>query len=454
MDKSYHHNPDPTASVEGIKGWFERMGKAFHSRNYRLFFLGQIVSLCGTWMTNMATGWLVYRLTGSSLMLGLVTCAGQIPMFILGPFSGILVDRVNKQRALVLIQSLSMLQSFALAAMTLSGHASVTGLIILNLLSGIITAFDIPMRQSFVIEMIENKADIGNAIALNSTMFNAARFLGPAIGAVVIAAYGEGWCYFIDGCSFLAVIAAFLAMRIKPGGTARPPHGSAITDLLEGWHTVSRPGPIRSIITLLAITSLFGTPYATLVPLFAGSILKGGPHTLGLLMSSAGAGALVGAGWLAGRRSVRGLGIVIPAAVTVFALGVMGFALSRVIWLSMIFLFVGGAGLMIQMASSNTILQTIVDNDKRGRVMSFYMMAFMGTAPIGSLMSGWISEHLGAPLTLVMGGAACIAGAGIFFLGLEQLRDAIRPIYRSKGILPEIESGEEAASELVFEARD
>ncbi len=433
----------------GIRGWCDRMVKALRYRNYRLFFLGQMVSLCGTWMTNMATGWLVYRLTGSALMLGVVTCAGQIPMFLLGPFSGILVDRVNKQRALVVIQTLSMLQSFALAAMTLSGHASIPGLILLNLLNGIITAFDIPMRQSFVIEMIQNKADLGNAIALNSTMFNAARFLGPSLGAMVIAVYGEGWCYFIDGCSFLAVIAAFLAMTIKPSGTDHPPRGSALSHLMEGWHTVSRPGPIRIIISLLALTSLFGAPYATLVPIFAGSILKGGPHTLGLLMSSAGAGALLGAGWLAGRKSVRGLGIVIPSAVTIFSLGVIGFALSRVIWLSMLFLIIGGTGLMIQMASSNTILQTIVDNDKRGRIMSFYMMALMGTAPIGSLLAGLISEHLGAPLTLVIGGAACIAGAGVFFSCLEQFREGIRPIYRRIGILPEIESSEETPSELI-----
>jgi MFS family permease len=430
------------------------MVKAFRYRNYRLFFLGQIISLCGTWMTNMATGWLVYRLTGSALMLGVVTCAGQIPMFLLGPFSGILVDRVNKRRALVVIQSLSMLQSFALAAMTLGGHASVTGLILLNLLGGMITAFDIPMRQSFVIEMIENKADLGNAIALNSTMFNAARFIGPAIGALVIAAYGEGWCFLIDGFSYLAVIAAFLAMTIHPNGIARPPRGSALSDLTEGWHTVCRPGPIRRIISLLALTSLLGTPYATLVPLFAGSILKGGPHTLGLLMSSAGAGALLGAAWLAGRRSVLGLGAVIPVAVVFFGGGIIGFAFSRVIWLSMIFLFVGGAGLMIQMASSNTILQTIVDNDKRGRVMSFYMMAFVGTAPIGSLMAGWISERIGAPLTLAIGGTACIAGAALFFSGLEELRESIRPIYRRIGILPQIETAEEAASILAFEERD
>jgi len=449
-----NHRPLEKHPDQGIQAWLNRMVKALRSRNYRLFFLGQIVSLCGTWMTNMATGWLVYRLTGSALMLGLVTCAGQIPMFVLGPFSGILVDRVNKRRALVLIQSLSMIQSFALAAMTLSGRASIAGLVFLNLINGIITAFDIPMRQSFVIEMIEDKAALGNAIALNSTMFNAARFIGPAIGALVIAAYGEGWCFFIDGCSFLAVIAAFLAMRIQPNGITQPLRGNVLRDLMEGWRMVSRPGPIRRIITLLALTSLLGTPYATLVPLFAGSILKGGPHTLGLLMSAAGAGALLGAAWLAGRRSVLGLGAVIPNAVAVFGIGVIGFALSRQIWLSMLFLFIGGGGLMVQMASSNTILQTIVDNNQRGRIMSFYMMAFMGTAPIGSLMAGWISERLGAPLTLVIGGTVCICGAALFFSGLEQLREAIRPIYRRIGILPEIESGEETASQLAFEARD
>lgn len=430
------------------------MLRTLRYRNYRLFFGGQIVSLCGTWMTNIATSWLVYRLTGSPLMLGVVTCAGQIPVFVMGAFSGILVDRVNKRRALVVIQTLSMLQSFALALMTLSGHASVAGLIALNLINGVITAFDIPMRQSFVIDMIEDKRDLGNAIALNSTMFNAARFIGPSIGAGIIAAFGEGWCFFLDGCSFLAVIAAYLAMRIKNQEAPRPSRGRVISDLLEGWLTVSKAGPIRRIIALLALVSLFGAPYATLVPIFAGSILKGGPHALGLLMSSAGAGAFFGAAWLAGRRSVLGLGLVIPCAGALFGLGIIGFALSRVLWLSMAFLFLGGCGLMIQMASSNTILQTIVDNDKRGRVMGFYMMAFMGTAPIGSLMAGSLSEHLGAPVTLILGGSCCVAGSAIFLSGLKDLRASIRPIYRRIGILPEITSGSDDASRLTFEVRD
>ena len=440
---------------QGEHGHLGFMLRALRHRNYRLFFGGQIVSLCGTWMTNMATGWLVYRLTGSPLMLGVVACAGQIPMFLLGPFSGIIVDRVNKRLALILIQSLSMLQSFALAAMTLGGHATLTGLILLCLVNGMITAFDIPMRQSFIIELIEDRSDLGNAIALNSIMFNSARLIGPALGALVIASYGEGWCFFIDGCSFLAVIASFLSISVQLPKNERLDRGSILKDLAEGWNVVSSPGPIRSIILLLALVSLLGTPYATLVPLFAGGILKGGPHTLGLLMSSAGAGAFAGAAWLAGRRSILGLGLVIPCAAAFFGIGIIGFALSRITWLSMLFLFIGGGGLMIQMASSNTILQTIVDNDKRGRVMSFYMMAFMGSAPLGSLLAGIVSDHIGATPTLLIGGTSCIAGGAAFLSGLESLRASIRPIYRRIGILPELAAtGSDEASILTHEAKD
>ncbi len=429
------------------------MVRALRHRNYRLFFAGQAVSLCGTWMTNIATGWLVYRLTGSPLMLGVVTFAGQIPIFVLGPFSGMLVDRVDKRRALVATQSLSMIQSFALAAITLSGQASVDALVALSLLQGIITAFDIPMRQSFLIEMIEDRNDLGNAIALNSSMFNAARLVGPSLGAMVIAAVGEGWCFFIDGCSFLGVIASFLLMKIRAATVPTRRHG-ALADLVEGWRTVSRSGPIRRIISLLAVVSLLGAPYMTLMPIFARTVLAGDARTLGLLMSSSGAGAFAGAVWLAGRRSVLGLGSIIPYAAGIFGIGIIGFALSPVLWLSMVFLFLGGGGLMIQLAASNTILQTIVDDDKRGRVMSFYMMAFMGTAPFGSLLVGWLSEALGPRLTISIGGACCIAAAAVFLSRLEELRAAIRPIYRRIGILPEMTAATDDASRIAFEARD
>lgn len=412
------------------------MVRALRYRNYRLFFGGQIVSLAGNWMTSIATSWLVYRLTGSAWMLGVVTFAGQVPSFVLGPFSGMIVDRVNKHHALVATQTLAMLQSFALAAMTLSGHASIAGLIALNAVDGIITAFDMPLRQSFVVEMIERKEDLGNAIALNSSMVNAARLVGPTLGGFVIAWAGEGWCFFLDGTSFLAVIAALLAMRVRRAPARPPRQDGALAEIREGWSYIAGLAPMRRIIGLLALVSLVGAPYSTLMPMFAGGVLKGGPHTLGLLMAASGAGALLGAVWLAARRSVLGLGAVIPTAAAAFGAGLIGFALSRALWLSCACLLVGGAGLMIQIASSNTIVQTIVDDDKRGRVMSFFMMAFLGTAPFGSLLAGSLAQRFGAPAALLLGGAGCILGAGVFALGLGELRAAIRPIYRRIGILP------------------
>ena len=429
------------------------MVRALRHRNYRLFFDGQIVSLCGTWMTNIATGWLVYRLTGSPLMLGVVTFAGQIPVFLLAPFAGLLVDRVDKRRGLIATQVLSMLQSFALAALTLTGHASAAGIAVLSLFQGAITAFDIPMRQSFLVDMIEDRADLGNAIALNSSMFNVARLAGPAIGAAVIAAVGEGWCFFADGCSFVGVIASFLLMDIRPR-PAGTPGQSVLRGLREGWLAVSRPGPIRRIISLLAVVSLLGAPYATLLPVFARTVLAGDAQTLGILMSSSGAGALLAAAWLAGRRSVLGLGKHIPYAAGLFGLGVIGFALSGALWLSAVFLFACGCGLMVQLAASNTILQTIVEDEKRGRVMAFYMMAFLGTAPFGSLLVGKLSEIFGPRATVAAGGACCVVAAGVFLAGLRELRASIAPIYRRMGILPDAAAATDEASRLTFEVRD
>ena len=426
-----------TAPPEGGgSGRLAFMVRALRYRNYRLFFGGQIVSLAGNWMTSIATSWLVYRLTGSAWMLGVVTFAGQVPSFLMGPFSGMIVDRVNKHRALVATQTLAMLQSFSLAAMALSGHASIAGLIALNVVDGIITAFDMPLRQSFVIQMIERKEDLSNAIALNSSMVNAARLVGPTIGGFVIAWSSEGWCFFLDGASFLAVIAALLMMRVADV-PPKPRHkDGALAEVREGWNYVSGFAPMRRIIGLLALVSLVGAPYSTLVPMFAGGVLHGGPHTLGLLMTAAGAGALLGAVWLAARRSVLGLGAVIPAAAATFGCGLIGFALSRVLWLSCLCLLVGGAGLMVQIASSNTIVQTVVDDDKRGRVMSFFMMAFLGAAPFGALLSGSVAQRYGAPSALAAGGIGCILGAAYFAARLEDLRAAIRPVYRRIGILP------------------
>lgn len=429
------------------------MVRALRHRNYRLFFSGQIVSLCGTWMTNVATGWLVYRLTGSPLMLGVVTFAGQIPVFVLSPFAGALADRMDKRRGLVLTQFFSMLQSFALAALVFSGHASIAAIASLSLVQGLITSFDIPLRQSFLVEMVQDRDDLGNAIALNSSMFNAARLVGPSIGALVIAGVGEAWCFFIDGCSFIGVIASFLMMDVPAPVPVIRKHG-VLSDLHEGWLTVSGAGPIRRIIMLLAVVSLLGASYMTLLPAFAASVLHGDAHTLGILMSSIGAGALIGAAWLAGRRSVLGLVKVIPNAAGIFGLSLAGLAFSRTLWLSSAFLVIAGCSLMVHVASSNTILQTIVDDDKRGRVMAFYTMAFVGTAPFGSLLMGRLSESTSLGFAIGLGGLSCSAAAAVFLSGLPGLKAAIRPIYLRMGILPPVTTASDTASRLTFETRD
>jgi MFS family permease len=428
--------------------------RALKYRNYRLFFGGQIVSLVGNWMTSVATAWLVYRLTGSAWMLGVVGFAGQIPSFLLAAPAGILVDRVDKHRLLVVTQSAAMLQSFSLAAMVLSGHASIAGLIALNAVDGVINALDMPLRQSFVVEMIEKKEDLGNAIALNSSMVNAARMIGPSIGGGVIALAGEGWCFFLDGLSFAAVIVALLAMTVPASAPKKRNAGGALAELREGWDYTRGSRPIRSIILLLAFVSLVGFPYTVLIPVYAGTILGGGPHTLGLLMTATGTGALLAAAWLASRRSVLGLGRAIPLAAAVFGASLMAFAFSKSLALSLPLLVLAGAGFMVQIAAGNTIIQTIVDDDKRGRVMSFFMMAFLGSAPFGSLLAGSLAEKYGAPLTLASGGLLCLAAAAWFASELEGIREAIRPIYRRMGILPPVNAAVAAAGRLTLETRD
>ena len=424
------------------------MLRALRYRNYRLFFGGQIVSLAGTWITMTATSWLVYRLTGSALLLGVVGFAGQFPTFVLGPFAGIFVDRWDRHRLLVFTQTLSMMQSFALAALTLTGRISITHVILLNLVQGAVNAFDMPARQSFVVQLIENKADLGNAIALNSSMVNAARLIGPSIAGIVIAATGEGWCFLIDGVSYVAVIAALLRMRIVKAATATRPRGGAVSLFLEGFRYAFGFRPVRSIILLLALVSLVGVPYSVLMPIFAATVFRGGPHTLGFLMGATGCGALLGALWLAARKSVVGLGRIIPMACGLFGAGLIAFSLAGSLWLAIPCLVVAGFGFMVQMAASNTVIQTIVDDEKRGRVMSFYMMAFLGTAPFGSLMAGSLSSRFGPQHTLLVGGICCLAGALWFARELPAIRSAIRPIYVRLGILPQVATGLAEAAEL------
>jgi MFS family permease len=388
--------------------------RAFRYPNYRLFFGGQIVSLIGSWIGSTATSWLVYRLTGSALLLGLVGFMNQFPAFFVTPFGGIIVDRWDRRRLLVATQTLSMLQSLALAFLALTHQATVPALLFLSAIQGFVNAFDMPGRQAFVVDLIENKDDLGNAIALNSSMFNMARLVGPTIGGLLITAVGEGWCFFIDGISYLAVISALVMMQTRPPAPSTPHPRGVLHSLWEGWRYAYHSRPIRSILILLALASLLGAPYMTLVPIFAGNVLKGGPHTMGFLMTAGGCGALLGALTLAVRPSSAGVARWIHRGAFIFGLGLIAFSFSRVLWVSMLLLVVAGFGFMIQMGASNTHIQTIVDDDKRGRVMSLFVMSWLGAAPIGSVVAGSLTETIGAPNTLMLGGCCCLAG-GIWF---------------------------------------
>jgi MFS family permease len=416
--------------------------RALQHRNYRLFFSGQTVSLVGTWITRIATSWLVYRLTGSVFLLGVVGFFGQIPTLVLAPFAGVWVDRWNRHRILVITQILSMLQSVGLAVLTFAGIITVTDILLLQVAQGIINAFDTPARQAFVVEMVEDRADLPNAIALNSSMVNASRIIGPSVGGILIAAFGEGWCFALDAISYVAVLASLLAMRVD--ARKLPQRGTrVISELMAGVHYVGRFPPTREALLLLALVATMGMPYTVLMPAIASEVLHGGPHTLGYLMTSSGVGALAGAFYLASRRSVLGLGRAMVIATSTFGAGLLAFSFSRRLWLSILILpFVGG-GMMVEMASTNTILQTIVEDDMRGRVMAFYTMAFLGTAPLGSLLAGFVADHIGPMRTITAGGLACLVAGGVFALRLPKLRAHVRPIYIERGILAaaEIEGG-------------
>jgi MFS family permease len=426
------------------------MLRAFRYRNYRLFFGGQIVSLTGTWVTTTATGWLVYRLTGNAWYLGVVGFASQFPAFLLSSAAGIYVDRWNRHHLLIATQTMSMAIAFVLAGLTLSGLITIHALIVISVLQGLVNAFDMPCRQAFVVSVIEDRADLGNAIALNSSMFNGARLIGPSVAATIIAATSEGWCYLLDGVSFLAVIIALLCMRLPAAPVRTRAHASVFQQFKEGWSYAFGFGPVRAIITLLAIVSLVGVPYTVLMPIFAGDILHGGPHTFGLLLTASGLGALLGAIWLASRRSVVGLSRVIPLAAGLFGFGLIGFAASRYLWLSVIFLVISGFGLMVQAACSNTVLQTIVPDEKRGRVMSFFLMAYLGTAPFGSLIAGALTGRMGAPLTLALGGGCCAIGALWFAGGLKEFHETIRPVYIDLGLITETQVAETEIAALAL----
>lgn len=411
----------------GLKDVF----RSLRHRNYRLWFVGQGISLIGTWMQQIAMMWLVYTLTNSVFLLGVVGFAGQIPFFIFAPIAGALVDRWNRHRTVIATQTLSMIQAFVLAFLVFTGIIEVWHILLLSLALGFITAVDMTVRQAFIVDMVDDRRDLGNAIALNSSLINGGRLIGPSIAGILIATVGEGMCFFINGLSFLAVIIALLAMKISPREMDKK-KTPAMTALKEGFSHVSRFLPIRYIILLIGLVSLMGMPYQLLMPVFAKDILHGDPNTLGYLMAASGVGALIGAFYLASRKTFMKLGRIVPTAASVFGIGLIAFSLSRSLPFSLIFMVITGLGMMIQLTSSNTTLQNIVDDNRRGRVMAFWGMASFGAAPFGNLLMGSLADAIGAPNTLIIGGACCVAGSLLFFRKLPTLKKMVAPMYKRK----------------------
>jgi MFS family permease len=428
MVSDKHYTNDPI----GLKNIF----RSLKYRNYRLFFGGQSISLIGTWIQQIAMTWLVYRLTGSTFLLGLVGFVGQIPTFLLAPFAGVLIDRWNRYHILIVTQTLAMIQALILAFLFFIGTIEVWHIIFLSVLLGCINAFDIPARQSFIVEMVEKKEDLGNAIALNSSMFNGARLLGPSIAGVLIASTGEGICFLLNGLSYLFVIVSLILMKVK-SKKREIQNPDVLKEIKEGFSYTFGFAPIKSIILLIGLINLIGMPYIVLMPVFAKEIFHGSPYTLGFLMGASGVGALMGALYLASRRNVLGLEKIISLSAGIFGFGLITFSLSRLFLLSLVLMIITGLGMIMQMSSSNTILQTIVDDDKRGRVMSFFTMALTGMASFGSLLAGGLASFLGAPNTLIIGGILCVLGALIFASKLTELKKLVHPIYVRLGIISE-----------------
>ena len=421
-----------------------RFAGAFRSlrhRNFQLFFAGQLISLVGTWMQNVAEAWLIYRLTGSSLKLGAVAFCSQIPIFLLSPIGGAVVDRRNRRRVIIVTQTLSMILAFILALITLLGVVKWWHVFILAALLGFVNAFDIPARQAFIVEMV-GREDLMNAIALNSSMFNGARVLGPSIAGILVASIGEGWCFFANAVSYIAVLAGLFLMHVPPR-TPHPRETSAVEDIKEGFLWVFETKPIFALLLLVGIVSLVGMPYAVLMPIFADQILHSGARGLGILMGFSGAGALIGALTLAAKSSLRGLGAWVPSASALFGVFLIIFSYSRIFWLSSILLIPIGMSIMVQMASTNTLIQSMVPDRLRGRIMSAYSMMMMGMAPLGALLAGALSEHMGAPFTVAIGGACSILGAIWFSTQLKEFRVEARRL-----IIAQMYAGGDPAQEI------
>ena len=434
-------------------GGFSGMLRAFRHRNFRLYFSGQSISLIGTWVQQIALSWTIYQLTHSSFLLGLVSFAGQLPLFILTPFAGVLVDRFNRHRILIVTQSLALLQAFVLALVVSTGTLQVWKLIALNVFAGSVLAVDLTTRQAFIVDMVGSGDDLPNAVALNAFVINGGRMLGPAIAGLLLTVVSPAVCFYLNAVSYLPVIAALIAMRVKEHKQPTA-ESSPVEDLMEGiTYVVSFP-PIWTVMVLVGLVSLAGLPYAVLMPILAAEVLHGNAHTLGWLMTAPGIGALVGTIYLASRKTILGAGNRIATGATLFSAGLIGIGLSHNFAVTLIALAFVGLGMIVQLATSNTVLQTIVDDDKRGRVMSLYTTAFMGMAPFGSLLGGAIARQIGVQLTLTCGGIICLGGALLFAVRIPALRPMVAPIYRRKGIIPQaVADGLQNASALLRSER-
>lgn len=426
--------------------------RALRHRNYRLFFVGQGISLVGTWLTRVATGWLVYRLTPdhtageAAFLLGLVSFSGLIPLFVFAPLTGVLVDRWDRHRILVITAVLSLLQSLALAVLALGHWINIPQVVALSVFQGLINSFDVPARQTFLVEMVEDPDDLSNAIALNSSMFNGARLVGPAVAGLLIAGVGEGLCFLIDAISYVGVVAALLMMHVKPR-TMPKEQKRVIQDLKEGFNYAFGFKPIRALLLLVGAISFLSMSYQVLMPIFADRLSPPGhgAQMLGWLNSAVGVGSLLGALYLAARRTVVGLGRVLAMAAMLFGAALIGFGLSPNYLLALGTMFVAGFGMIVHLAAANTVLQTVVEDDKRGRVMSFYSMSVIGMAPFGSLLCGLLASRLGESNTILLAGMLCILAASLFSLALPRMRELVHPIYRRKGIIPEVSRGLQSA---------
>jgi MFS family permease len=394
-------------------GTLKTIFRAFKYPNYRLYYYGQSISLIGTWVQNIAMGWLLYRMTGSALLLGTVAFAQQIPSLFIMPFAGVLADRFNRRKVIIISQAAAMVVAFVLAFVVLLDFVTVPMIITLAAINGIILAFDTPFRNSFVPDMITDRADLGNAIALNSSLYNLARFVGPPIGGVLIALVGEGWCFFINGVSFIAVLVCLFAMKVTKQ-KAREIKGSVLRELKEGISYALGEKPLRYLLTLVMLSSFFGLPFQALLPVFAADVLQGGSELLGVLTGALGFGALSGAFYLAARKHVHTIPVTTFRTALIFAIGLGIFALSPIRALSFIMMAATGFGMIVHFNSTNALIQTISDEDKRGRVVALYSLSFMGITPLGSLAAGWVSEFIGVPYTVFAFSIICVASALLF----------------------------------------